>query len=140
MRHVILAIILASSAVSFCAVAHADELGDALAASYRAAHEAGDVEALKALVDWEGANESTREKIIERLNRYIGRPVETIEFQELSGPERAELSGYMPNLKPVGILVMYFEHDPEDTRLFTMIFVVGERDGRYLITITKNEK
>jgi len=139
MRYVIAMVLVASAALLLHGTAHADELGDALAGDFRCAHDSKDVERLKSLVYWEGATESTREKITERLTRHIGRKVETIEFRELSGSERFEVGGYMPNLKPVGWLVVYFEHDPYDTRIFSTFFVVGELDGTYMITVAEKE-
>jgi len=130
-------VIIAAFVAAFCATAIADELGDALAEEYRTAHDASDVDALKALVCWEGATDRTRETITERLARHNGRQVESIEFRELSGTVQFELGGYMPNLKPVGWLVVYFEHDPYDTRVFSTFFVVGELEGRYMIAVAE---
>ncbi len=116
---------------------HGAEKGEALVEKYRAAHEARDVEALKALVHWEGGSERTREIIEQRLIRHLNLEIKSIEFRQLTGDEEFENLGYRPNLEPAGWLVMFFKPPREDSRFFGKSFVVGEDDGEYFITVAE---
>lgn len=113
------------------------EKGEALVEKYRAAHEARDVEALKALVHWEGGSERTREIIEHRLIRHLNLKIKSIEFRPLTGDENFENFGCRPNLEPAGWLAMFFEPPAEDSRFFGKSFVVGEKDEEYLITVAE---
>ena len=50
---------------------------------YRQAHEAGDLQALMALVYWEGSTERTRELIVKKLKKYLGYSIKEIEVRPL---------------------------------------------------------
>lgn len=113
------------------------EHGERLVEKYRAAHEIRDVEALKALVYWEGGSERTREMIEQRLVLHLNLEIDSIEFRPRTGGEEFELSGYRPNLEPVGWLVIVFEPPKRDSRFFGKSFVVGEKDGEYMITVAE---
>ncbi len=96
-----------------------------------------DVEALKALVHWEGGSERTREIIEQRLIRHLNLEIKTIEFRQLTGDEEFENLGYRPNLEPAGWLAMFFKPPRGDSRFFGKSFVVGEDDGEYFITVAE---
>lgn len=110
---------------------------DVLVEKYRIAHESRDVEALKAIVHWEGASERTREIIEQRLALHLNLEIISIEFRPLSGDEEFDKLGYRPNLIPVGWLAIFFEPPKEDSRLFAKSFVVGEKSGEYFISIAE---
>ena len=118
-------------------ILYGTEKGEALVERYRAAHEARDVEALKALVYWEGASDRTREIIEQRLIRHLNLEIKIIEFRPLTGEEKFENLGYRPNLEPAGWLAMFFEPPKGDSRFFSKSFIVGEKEGEYLITVAE---
>lgn len=118
-------------------ILHGTEKGEALVEKYRAAHEARDVEALKALVYWDGATDRTHEIIEQRLIRHLNLKIKSVEFRPLTGDENFENFAFRPNLEPAGWLAMFFEPPAEDSRFFGKSFVVGEKDGEYLITIAE---
>ena len=118
-------------------ILYGNEKEKALVDRYRAAHEARDVRALKALVYWEGVSERTREIIEKRLISHLNLKIKSIEFRPLTGDENFENFGYRPNLEPEGWLAMFFEPPKEDSRFFGKSFVVGEREGKYLITVAE---
>jgi hypothetical protein len=116
---------------------HGAEKGQVLVEKYGAAHEARYVEALKALVYWEGSSKRTREIIEQRLVRHLNLEIKRIEFRPLSGDEEFDNRGYRPNLKPVGWLAIFFKPPKGDSRFFSKSFVVGEKDGGYIITVAE---
>ena len=116
---------------------HGANKGDALVDKYRTAHESKDVEALKAIVHWEGGSDRTREIIEQRLTLHLNLEIQSIEFRSLSGDEEFDKFGYRPNLLPVGWLAIFFEPPKEDSRLFAKSFVVGEKNGEYFICIAE---
>ena len=118
-------------------ILHGTEKGETLVEKYRAAHEARDVEALKALVYWEGASERTREIIEQRLIRHLNLKIKSIEIRPLTSDENFENLGYRPNLEPAGWLAMFFEPPKGDSRFFGKSFIVGEKEGEYLITVAE---
>lgn len=118
-------------------ILHGSEKGEALVEKYRAAHEARDVEALKALVNWENGSERTREIIEHRLILHLNLKIKSIEFRPLTGDEKFENFGYRPNLEPAGWLAMFFEPPAGDSRFFGKSFVVGEKHGEYFITLAE---
>ena len=63
--------------------------------------------------------------------------IKSIEFRPLTGDENFENSGYRPNLEPAGWLAMFFEPPAGDSRFFGKSFIVGEKDGEYLITLAE---
>ena len=113
----------------------AEQGSDSLAQRYREAHEAGDLQALEALVNWEGATERTRDMIESRLRRFLGRPIRSIEMRAATGSEQFASQRFRPNLKPVGWLVISFEPTADDAWSRGLVFVVGEQDGERLITV-----
>ena len=118
-------------------ILYGNEKAEALIEKYRVAHEARDVEALKAFVYWEGASDRTREIIEQRLIRHLNLEINIIEFRPLTGEEKFKNPGYRPNLKPAGWLAMFFEPPKGDSRFFGKSFVVGEKDGEYLIIMAE---
>jgi hypothetical protein len=118
-------------------ILHGTEKGETLVEKYRAAHEARDVGALKALVYWEGASERTREIIEQRLIRHLNLVIKSIEFIPLTDDKNFENFGYRPNLEPAGWLAMFFEPPNGDSRFFGKSFIVGEKQGEYLITVAE---
>ncbi len=118
-------------------ILHGSEKGEALVEKYKAAHEARDVDALKALVNWKGGSERTREIIEHRLALHLNLKIKSIEFRPLTGDENFENFGYRPNLEPAGWLVMFFEPPSGDSRFSGKSFVVGEKHGEYFITLAE---
>jgi hypothetical protein len=111
------------------------EKGEALLERYRAAHEAGDVEALKALVCWEGGSNRTREILEQRQILHLNLEIDNNELRPLTGDEEFEKLGYRPNLQPAGWLVISFKPPRGDSRFLGKSFVVGEKNDEYLITV-----
>lgn len=118
-------------------VLYGAEKGEKLVEKYSAAHEVRDVEALRALVYWEGASERTREIIEQRLILHLNLEIESIEFRPLAGDEEFEKFGYRPNLEAVGWLAIFFVPPKGDSRFFGKSFVIGESDGKYHITVAE---
>ena len=104
---------------------------------YRAAHEAGDLDALKALVHWGDSTEDTRERIEIRLARGLGLEIRSIEFRPLTGSEDFEVGEYGPGLEVAGWLAVIFVPPPEDARFFGVAFVVGELDGGLALCVAE---
>jgi len=132
-----LAFALALIVVLVPTILYGNKKGEALVERYRAAHMARDVEALKALVYWEGASDRTREIIEQRLIRHLNLEIKIIEFRPLTGEDKFENLGYRPNLEPVCWLAMFFEPPDGDSRFFSKSFIVGKKDGKYLITVAE---
>lgn len=115
---------------------------DDLATRFREAHESGDVEALRRLVCWDGVDEHTRGSVERQLEQELGREIEDVRVEALSEGFQLEYSldgvTYRPNLEPVRRLRVEFGDAPEaeagEAGTGSMSFLVGERDGTYLIT------
>jgi hypothetical protein len=121
----------------------AAESPDELAARYQEAHEAGDLDALRALVFWEGVDELTRSSVERQIEKELGRGIESVRVESLSEGFALEytLDGvtYRPNLAPVRRLRIEFTQSEESEEGETITsasisFLVGEREGAYLIT------
>jgi hypothetical protein len=121
----------------------AAESPDELAARYQEAHEAGDLDALRALVFWEGVDELTRSSVERQIEKELGRGIESVRVEPLSEGFALEytLDGvtYRPNLAPVRRLRIEFTQSEESEEGETITsasisFLVGEREGAYLIT------
>jgi hypothetical protein len=113
---------------------------DELATRYQQAHEAQDLDALRSLVCWDRVDEATRDSVERQIEKELGRPIEAVRVEPLSEGFELEytLGGvtYRPNLEPVRRIRIEFtvpeEGDPSVST--SMSFLVGERDGAYLIT------
>ncbi len=116
---------------------HGAEKGETFVEKYRAAHEARDVEALKALVHWKGASERTRETIEQRLIRHLDRKIKSIEIRPLTSDKKFETHAYRPTLEPAGWLLISFKPQRGDSNRLSAFFVVGEDDGEYFITVAE---
>jgi hypothetical protein len=118
----------------------AAESPDELAARYQEAHEAGDFAALRGLVFWEGVDELTRSSVERQIEKELGRGIESVRVESLSEGFALEytLDGvtYRPNLEPVRRLRIEFTQSEESETVTStsMSFLVGEREGAYLIT------
>jgi hypothetical protein len=118
----------------------AAESPDELAARYQEAHEAGDLDALSGLVFWEGVDELTRTSVERQIEKELGRGIESVRVEPLSEGFALEytLDGvtYRPNLEPVRRLRIEFTQSEESETVTStsMSFLVGEREGAYLIT------
>jgi len=126
---------LAVILISLPAFLQGADKGTVLVEQYRLAHEAKDPEALRKLVYWEGSSERTREIIGQRLIRYLDLRIKKIAFRPLTGEENFENLGYRPNIEPVGWLAIFFIPPEQDSRFFGKSFVVGEKNGKYWITV-----
>jgi hypothetical protein len=113
---------------------------DELATRYQQAHEARDLDALRSLVCWDRVDEPTRGSVERQIEKELGRRIEAIRVEPLSDGFELEytLDGvtYRPNLVPVRrIRIEFATPEESDPMLSTsMSFLVGERDGAYLIT------
>jgi hypothetical protein len=124
----------------------AAESPDELAARYQEAHEAGDLAALRGLVFWEGVDELTRSSVERQIEKELGRGIESVRVESLSEGFALEytLDGvtYRPNLEPVRRLRIEFTQsedseageEGEAISSASISFLVGEREGAYLIT------
>lgn len=91
-----LAFVFSLTIVLLPTILYGTEKKEALVERYRAAHEAREVEALKALVYWEGASDHTREVIEQRLIRHLNLEIKIIKFRPLTGDENFGNFGYRP--------------------------------------------
>lgn len=111
-----------------------------LATRYRQAHEARDLEALHHLVCWDRVDEATRGSVERQIEKELGRAIEVVRVEPLSEDFELEytLDGvtYRPNLEPLRRLRIEFSpaKEGEPSASPSMSFLVGERDGTYLIT------
>ena len=121
----------------------AAESPDELATRYQEAHEAGDLDALRSLVFWDGVDELTRTSVERQIEKELGRAIASVQVEPLSEGFALEytLDGvtYRPNLEPVRRLRIEFakpETPDEGSASLSgsMSFLVGEREGGYLIT------
>jgi hypothetical protein len=113
---------------------------DELATRYQQAHEAQDLDALRGLVCWDRVDEVTRASVERQIEKELGRSIEAVRVEPLSEGFELEytLDGvtYRPNLTPVRrIRIEFTMPEKGEPNLSTsMSFLVGERDGTYLIT------
>jgi hypothetical protein len=132
--------LLALLALGLAGCRGAAESPDELAARYQEAHEAGDLDALRALVFWEGVDELTRSSVERQIEKELGRGIESVRVEPLSEGFALEytLDGvtYRPNLEPVRRLRIEFTESEEGEAITStsVSFLVGEREGAYLIT------
>lgn len=111
-----------------------------LAGRYAEAHEAHDLEALRRLVCWDRVSASTRASIERQIETELDRDIAAVRLEELSGDFELEyaLDGvtYRPNLEPVRRLRIEFAPvaEGQPSRSTSMSFLVGVKDGAYLIT------
>jgi hypothetical protein len=110
---------------------------DILIQRYRGAHDAADLEALKQLVFWEGATESTIELITARLQEGIKLPIKEVIFRPLKESMSFDTQGYKTNLEPIGRLAITLEDRSAEKKLVSKTFMVGEKDGQFLITVAR---
>ena len=118
----------------------AADQAETLIQEYRVAHEAQDIAALMDLVHWEDASGRTRKMIEQRLALHLELEIDNIEFRPLTGDENFQKLGFRPNLEPVGWLAMFFKPPKDNSRFFAKSFVIGEKDGLYLITIARPDR
>jgi hypothetical protein len=113
---------------------------DELAARYQRAHEAQDLDALRSLVCWDRVDEATRDSVERQIEKELGRAIEAVRVEPLSEGFELEytLDGvtYRPNLEPMRRIRIEFAppEEGEASASSSMSFLVGERDGAYLIT------
>ena len=113
---------------------------DELATRYQQAHEARDLGALRSLVCWDRVDEATRASVERQIEKELGRAIEAVRVEPLSEGFELEytLDGvtYRPNLEPLRRLRIEFTaaKEGEESASTSMSFLVGERDGAYLIT------
>jgi hypothetical protein len=115
----------------------ADNQADNLIASYRSAHQSGDLELLQELVVWGHAEKRTREKIIQRLGKYLNLPIRKIEYRPAPDDYEYQFYGAKPSLKPVGWLAVTFADPKDELRYRGVSFIVGEHGDVYAITVAQ---
>jgi hypothetical protein len=133
-------VLLLVAAAVMLGAAPAEPAGFAeLAAAFRAAHQAGDIQAFKKIICWDGVDGPTRASVLGSIQEDFGGSIEKISFDPLKpdDPLEYELHGvtYRPNLQPIGWLVVQFHWvgvaaRPSATRTQ---YLVGRKDGHLLI-------
>jgi hypothetical protein len=106
-----------------------------LIAAFKAGYEKKDVDALMGLVYWKGVTVQTKNSIRRSFERVLKAPMDNVfvvpKPKDLTLEYTHGSITYRINLQPVGWLrVFYKKHQQGVT---TTSYVVGEKDGRYLI-------
>lgn len=117
---------------------------EALVETIRAAIEAKDYEALRALVYWEGAGKIKQRIVRFQLNRGLGRKIRAITFEPFpkGGFDGVNATGKLaPNMDVTNrVRVVYDEPVIETTgKRPTAVFLVGKIDGAYRIGLVNRK-
>ena len=115
----------------------ADNRAGNLISRYRAAHQSGDLKLLQELVVWGYAEKRTREKITQRLGKYLNLPIRNIKYRPTPDDYEYQFYGAEPSLKPVGWLAVTFADQKNELRYRGVSFIVGEHGGVYAITVAQ---
>jgi hypothetical protein len=115
----------------------ADNRAENLIASYRSAHQSGNLELLQELVVWGHAEKRTREKVTQRLGKHLNLPIRKIEYRPASDDYEFQFYGAKPSLEAVGWLAVTFVDPKDELRYRGVSFIVGEHGDVYAITVAQ---
>ncbi len=122
------------------------DVGAALAAAFRQAHEQKDVEGLLALYELNGTSADMRETIRENLEASLPYPITNIALASappgLHGPRTEGGIRWRPSLEVAHLLTIDFDTSrapPDAFAANQLVLTVGEKGGRYLLTAPVRE-
>jgi hypothetical protein len=106
-----------------------------LIAAFKAAYENKDVDALMSLVHWKDVTTQTRNGIRRSFEDILKAPIDNVFIVPVPKDQVLEYTHgsitYRINLKPVGWLRVFYKKNQQGVT--TTSYMVGEKDGRYLI-------